>query len=171
MTFKDYIDYCLWEELKATKGVKEYMQLSLADLKRLEPKYTGETKDCTIHFSESIPDEEDKDANEKEEHVQYYAFTRQVGHEENFGVFEDSWGEMLPLEVVIDKDQTLTSSEIVAAVIWELTWMGATSDECKTAWNKKIEEWNKLTEDDFVPFESVLELLEKEQESEEEKNN
>jgi len=167
MTFKEYIDLCSWEELKTTKGVKEYMQFSLADLKRLEPEYTDETKDCTIHLSENIPDEEDKDANEKEEYVQYHAFIRQVGHEENFGVYEASWGEMLPLEVIIDKDLTLTGNEIVAAVIWELTWMGTTSDECKTAWDKKIKEWNNLTEDDFVPFESLFELLENEQEDDE----
>ena len=157
MTFKEYIDLCSWEELKTTKGVKEYMQFSLADLKQLEPNYTDKTKDYTIHFSENITDEEDKNANEKEEYVQYYAFTRQVGHEEYFGVFESSWGEMLPLEVVIDKDQTPTCNEIVAAVIWELTWMGKTSEECKTAWDKKIKEWNNLTEDDFISYESFLE--------------
>ena len=142
MTFKEYIDLCSWEELKTTKGVKEYMQFSLADLKQLEPKCTNEMKDCTIHFSENIPEEEDKDANEKEENVKYYACIRQVGHESNFSVFVVPWEEILPLEVIIEKDISPTVNEVVAEVIWELTWMGETSDDCKKALDKKIKEWN-----------------------------
>jgi hypothetical protein len=53
MKFKEYIDHCTWEELKTTKGVKAFMKRSLADLKRLEPKYTDETWKYTIHFSEN----------------------------------------------------------------------------------------------------------------------
>jgi len=164
MTLKDYIDHCSWEELKATKGVEDYMQYSLADLKSLEPEYTDKTKDYTIHFSENILTEEE--LNEEKEYVQYYVFIRQVGEKDNFGVFESSWAEMLPLEVVIEKDQTLTGNEIVAAVIWELTWAGVTSDECKKAWDEKLEEWGKLTDDDFIPIENLSEWLDKEQDEE-----
>jgi hypothetical protein len=140
MKLKDYIDHCTWEELKTTKGVKEYMQRSLADLKRLEPKYTDETWKSTIHFTENNKDEDDIS---DEEFVQYDVYLRDVDYSGHCGVFEASWDEMLPLEVIIDKEQTLTGNEIVAAVIWELTWMGSTSDECAKAWDKKIKEWDK----------------------------
>jgi hypothetical protein len=133
MKLKEYIDRCTWKELKTTKGVKTFMRRSLADLKRLEPKYTDETWKYTIHFSENCKDEDDIS---DEEFVHYHAFLREVDYEGNLGVFECSWDKMLPIEVIIDKENPLTDNEIVAAVIWELTWMGATSKECKIAWNK-----------------------------------
>jgi hypothetical protein len=149
MTLKDYIDNCTWDELKTAQGVKEYMQRSLADLKRLEPKYTEETAEYTIHFSENDKDEDDYS---EEEFVQYDAFVRKADYEGNIGVFECAWDEMLPLEVIIDNEQTLSDNEIVAAVIWELTWKGSTSEECEKAWIEWWKEREKLTEDDFIPW-------------------
>ncbi|MDR0415569.1 MAG: hypothetical protein LBH84_09195, partial [Prevotellaceae bacterium] len=138
MTLKDYIDHCSWDELKATRGVKEYMQRSLADLKRLEPKYTDETALYTIHFSENNKDEGDpyekKIVRHYAEFVQHCAFVQKTGCERTVGVFESVWDEMLPLEVVFAEGQTLTGSEVVASVIWGLTRMGATSEECEKAW-------------------------------------
>jgi hypothetical protein len=157
MMFKDYIDNCTWKELKTTKGAKEYMQRSLADLKRLEPKYTDETANYTIHFSENSKDEDD-DCDE--EFVQYHAYLRDVGYKGNIGVFETAWDEMLPLEVVIKKEQKLTGNEIVAAVIWGLTWKGTTFEECERAWDEWRKEVEKLTEDDFIPLEKILEETE-----------
>jgi hypothetical protein len=157
MKLKEYIDQCTWEELKTTKGVKEYMQRSLADLKRLEPKYTDETAKYTIHFSENSKDE-DNDSDEA--FVKYDASLRKVDHKGNIGVFESAWDEMLPLEVVIKKEQKLTDTEIVAAVIWELTWNGATFEECKRAWDEWRKVVEKLMEDDFIPLEKMLEEIE-----------
>lgn len=156
MTLKDYIDNCTWNELKTTQGVKEYMQRSLADLKRLEPKYTDETAKYTVHFSKNDKDEDDDSG---EEFVQYHAFVREAGYEGNIGVFESAWDEMLPLEVIIDKGQTLTGNEIIASVIWELTWMGATSEECEKAWDKWLKERENMTEDDFIPADEFLKQL------------
>jgi hypothetical protein len=140
MKLKEYIDRCTWEKLKTTRGVKAFMQRSLADLKQLEPKYTDETWKYTIHFSENIKDEDDIS---DEEFIQYHAFLRDVDYEGHVGVFETAWDEMLPFEVIIDKEQTLSDNEIVVAIIWGLTWMGATFDECKEAWDKKIKEWEQ----------------------------
>jgi len=158
-TFKDYIDLCTWEDLKTTKGAKDYMQRSLADLKRLEPKYTDETDEYNIHFSENHPDEDD-DPNEKEEFVQYDAFVRrEVGYVAPIGVFESAWDEMLPLKVVIDSEQTLTINEVVAAVIWQLTWKGATSEECERAWNEYFEDREHFTDENGVVFNKAKNAL------------
>jgi hypothetical protein len=139
MTFKEYIDNCTWEDLKTAQGVRNFMQYSLADLKCLEPKYTDDTEKSTIHFSENTPEEDDPD----EKYVKYDAFIRKVDHKGRIGVFESNWNEMLPLEVCLDEGVEPTPNDIVASVIWGLTWMGATSVECKKAWEKKWEEWNK----------------------------
>jgi hypothetical protein len=96
--------------------------------------------------------------------VPYDVSLRKVDYEGNIGVFESAWDEMLPLEVVIENAQKLTDNEIVAAVIWELTWTGATFEECKRAWDKWIKEVEKLTEDDFIPLEKMLEEIESDNE-------
>jgi len=139
MTFKEYIDRCSWEELKSTTGCKNFMERSLADLKRLEPKYTDETAKCTIHFSDDSLDED-----HDEQYVRYHAFVKSADSETDYAVFETAWDEMLPLEVVIETGQTISDNEIIAAVIWELTWKGSTSEECKTEWDKIFSEAGDL---------------------------
>jgi hypothetical protein len=154
MTFKEYIDNCTWEDLKATQGVKDFMQYSLADLKCLKPKYTDDTEKYTIHFEENTPDEGDSD----EMFVKYDAFVKETGCEHRIGVFESGWDEMLSLEVCIEEGIAPTPNDIVAAVIWDLTWMGPTSAECEKAWEKKLKEWDDAEKNgDFVDIEIDLE--------------
>ncbi|MDR2130511.1 MAG: hypothetical protein LBP56_05010 [Odoribacteraceae bacterium] len=133
MILKEYIDKCTWAELKTTRGAKEYMRHSLADLKRIEPKYTDDTPKYSIHFSENIPDEA---CNDGKVYAKYDAFVLEEGYEGRIGVFESAWDEMLPLEVKIETGQTLSDNEIVVSVIWELTWMGPTAEECAKAWDE-----------------------------------
>jgi hypothetical protein len=153
MTFKEYIDNCTWKDLKTTQGVRKFMRYSLADLKRLEPKYTDDTEKYTIHFLENTPEEDDSD----EKYVKYHAFIRATDYEGAIGVFESDWNEMLPLEVCIEEGMEPTPNDIVATIIWDLTWMGPTSVECEKAWEKKWKEWDEMG---LVSIEDASKILE-----------
>jgi hypothetical protein len=52
---------------------------------------------------------------------------------------------MLPLEVKIEKEQTLNDNEIIVSVIWELTGMGPTTEECAKAWDEYFRNCFDLT--------------------------
>ena len=84
------------------------------------------------------------------EFVEYFPFVKQVGFEDNFSVINQPWDEMLPLEVVVGKEQTPTGNEIVAALIWKLTWNGVTSEENKKAWNEWAKELENVIDENGV---------------------
>jgi hypothetical protein len=81
MKFKDYVDICSWDELKAYPGVEPWMEESLADLKRIKPK-SGNGKD-TIHFSENKNAEEDEDSSVC---LKYHAYLQHPDYAVHFGI-------------------------------------------------------------------------------------
>jgi hypothetical protein len=142
MTLKEIIQKCTWDELKTTEGARKYMQRSLADLKSMAPKYTDDTPKYSIHFEENIPNEEYGKV-----YAKYDAFVQKEDYKGRIGVFECAWDEMLPLKIIIDEGQKLNANEIIVSIIWELTWMGATAEECKKAWEMKEKSWNLDTKE------------------------
>ena len=130
MTFKEYIDKCTWDKLKATPGVRDFMQRSLADLQSIEPKHTDKTSIHSIHFSENQPDE---DCSGDKVFAKYHASLYDEEEKQHYGMLDQDWEKVLPLEVKIGDNQKISDNEIVVSVIWELTWLGATNEDCRKA--------------------------------------
>jgi hypothetical protein len=102
MKFKDYVDNCSWDELKAYPGIEPWMEESLADLKRIKPK-SGDGKD-SIHFSENKNTEEEEDSSVC---LRYDAYLRHPDYDGRVGIMGVHWDEALDFEVVIEDGRTL----------------------------------------------------------------
>jgi hypothetical protein len=124
MTFKNYIDRCSWDELKNTKGVKAFMQATLADLKCLRVAQNEETKHYSINFYNKST-VTDKDT---EEYVDYSAFLRTDTSNEKISLIDWNWRYLLLMEIIIAKNQHISDNEVVAGILWEITWFAPTHE-------------------------------------------
>jgi hypothetical protein len=122
------------------------MEESLADLKRIKPK-SDDGKD-TIHFSENKNAEKEEDSSVC---LRYHAYLRHPDHAVHFGIMDVHRDEAPDFEVVIEDGRTLFHTEVVAPVLWELTWDGAKAAENedfrRNKYGKPDAEEDKATED------------------------
>jgi predicted transglutaminase-like protease len=126
--------------LKSTKGVKAFMQATLADLKCLRAAQNEKTKHYSIHFyDKGTFADEDEDT---EEYIDYPVFLREDTSDENIGIIDWNWRYLLPLEVVVAENQHISNNEIVAGILWEITYFAPTHKR----YLRKMREFKKEAE-------------------------
>jgi hypothetical protein len=140
MTLKEIVDRVTWSELRHAEGSREFMERSLADLKRLPPRRTAETSSYSLHFEKDGLAGKGEDG---EVYGKYHSYVLKDDYDGRIGAFETAWDEMLPMEVKLGAHQDLSDVEMLVAVIWDLTWKGATLAECKRGWAKYFAETRK----------------------------
>jgi hypothetical protein len=123
MTFKYYIDHCEWENLKNTCGVKPWMRETLAELKQLASLNSKAAKRFSIHFYP--PETEEETAEDDEVFVLYSVYLLEEGNEQKCSIIDWNWRNVLAMEV-FPQNLEMIDEEIVASVIWGITYFGKT---------------------------------------------
>jgi hypothetical protein len=122
MTLKEIVQKCSWDKLKNTQGVRKFMQHSLADLKKIEPKYTDSTANFNIHFRRNT---------DSENGTKYDAFILKKDDNYIYALEDIPWEDALSYEVIIAEGQTITDSEAVISILEEMTVYGDTAEEAQ----------------------------------------
>lgn len=79
---------------------------------------------------------------------------------ETYGIDFLDWSELINKKIKTDfSDSELTGSEILAHILWEITFWGFSSDQVQLAGSKIIDETNEVVEE--IDFEKFINLTKK----------